>query len=326
MLRTSFRPVALSLAMLIPISGYAQGRPVRSNDAGAHFERGATFYGEGDYAAAVVEFRKAYELDPAWQVLFNLGQAYFQLRDYANALTTLQRFAAEGGERIAKEDRATLDSELPDLANRVGRVTVESNVEGASVLIDEQPVGKTPMRDPVLVSAGMRRITAVADGRAPVGRVFSIGSGDAVSVRLDFLTRGTSAPDATDRGRPEQRTDSPSRAPAYVAFGLAGAGLATGAVFGVLAMQDKSRLDRACTASRACPPTSQSNVDAMGRDGVVSTVGFGVGGAMLALGVVLWLVERPSPASTGSISPVLPQPEAPRVTLRIGPGLLTGSF
>jgi hypothetical protein len=316
MSRTALRATAILLAsMIVPSSLLAQTSPAsaRPSEAGAHFERGATFYGEGDFAAALVEFKRAYEIDPAWQVLFDIGQSYFQLRDYANALTTLQRYAAEGGDRIGKEDRATLDSELPDLANRVARVTLESNVDGASVLVDDQAVGKTPLREPVLVSTGMRKITAMADGRAPVQRSIAVGGGDRVTVRLDFAAPAGAASAAKDILKPRPRTEAPSRVPAYVSFGLAGAGIATGAVFGVLTMQDKSRLDHACSASRACPPSSQPDIDAASRDGLASTIAFGAGAAFLALGVTLWLLEQPPRESAG-------------VTLQAGPGGLTGSF
>ncbi len=335
MLRRTVRPLAVALAaMLVPSSLYAQPKrrdetaSPRPSEAGAHFERGTTFYGEGDYAAALVEFKRAYEIDPAWQVLFNIGQSYFQLRDYANALTTLERYAAEGGDRIGKEDRATLDSELPDLANRVARVTVESNVDGASVLVDDQPVGKTPLHEPLLVSTGMRKIAAVADGRGAVERSIAVGGADTLTVRLDFAPGGAAAVPRDVLKHPS-RAQAPSHVPAYVSFALSGAGLATGAVFGVLAMQDKSRLDHACNSSRACPPSSQHDIDAVGRDGLVSTIAFSAGAAFLALGVGLWLLERPSPApsDSASLALALAPPRGPAgLTLRLGPGVLEGSF
>lgn len=71
-----------------------------SSEARAHFDRGVTFYDETDYPAALVEFKRAYALAPAWQVLFNIGQSYFQVRNYAAALVTLKRFIDEGKERI----------------------------------------------------------------------------------------------------------------------------------------------------------------------------------------------------------------------------------
>jgi hypothetical protein len=329
MCRSSFRRTAILFAwMLLPSSLHAQGRPATgpSAEASGHFERGTTFYGEGDYAAALVEFKRAYELEPTWQVLFNVGQAYFQLRDYANALLTLRRFASEGGDRISKEDRGTLDTELPDLEGRVARVTIESNVVGASVQVDDQPVGKTPLHEPVLVSIGMRKIVAAVDGRAPVERSIAVGSGDAVTIRLDFAASAPPAALAPVKTSTGQRaSETPSHVPAYVTLGLGGAGVATGGTFGVLAMLDKSRLDRACSASRACPTSSQTNLDALQRDSLVSTIAFGAGAALLAAGVTLWLLERPEGPSEPAAS-ASPRTEPARASLHIGPAFLAGTF
>jgi hypothetical protein len=324
MVGKSFRWFAIVVAwMLLGSPARAQSRPAAPpSDAAAHFERGTKLYGEGDYAAALVEFKRAYELEPAWQVLFNIGQAYFQLRDYADALTALQRFSAEGGDRIGKENRATLDTELPDLANRVARVTVESNVVGASVQIDDQLVGKTPLHEPVLVSIGTRKITAWVDGRAPVVRSIAIGTGETASVHLDFPIASSPAPALA--GPPSTHahaSDAPSHWPAVAVFAAGALGLATGGTFGVLAMEDKSRLERACSSARACPASSQSDLSALSRDGLVSTVGFAAGAALIAAGATLWLLERPS-ASQGAASS-----RAPRgATWHVAPGYFAGTF
>jgi len=58
-------------------------------EAGKHFQRGVTLYNETDYRAALVEFRRAYDLAPNAAVLYNIGETEYQLRDYASALITL---------------------------------------------------------------------------------------------------------------------------------------------------------------------------------------------------------------------------------------------
>ena len=317
----SLRLIASSLAFSLAVASSAAARdrpdlpPPHTTEAGAHFDRGATLYMEGDYAAALVEFKRAYDASPAWQVLFNIGQCYFQLRDYANALVTLQRFAAEGGDHIGKDDRATLDAELPDLVSRVARVSVSSNLEGATVSVDDQVVGTTPLKSPVLVSIGMRKIAATREGRAPVQQKLALGAGDTATVRLDFAPVALPpAPLPVSRepalDRPAQR--APNYVPAYVSFVVAAGGVAAGSIFGSLAIDDKTSLDRVCMPSGACPASAETNIRALSRDGTISTVGFGVGLAAFTAGVVLWLTARPSSATTAS-----PQ---------YGPGGITGRF
>src|SRR4051794_6696164 len=40
-------------------------------EAIARFKRGLELHGEGDFSAALIEFRKAYELAPQYRVLYN---------------------------------------------------------------------------------------------------------------------------------------------------------------------------------------------------------------------------------------------------------------
>jgi hypothetical protein len=294
-------------------------------EAGTHFSRGVTFYGEGDYPAALVEFTRAYELAPTWRVLFNIGQAHFQLHEYVDALTTLQRFVDEGGDQIKPKQRELVDSELASLAERIGRVTIESNVQGAAVSVDDQAVGITPLTSPVLMSAGIRRVTATHEGRAPVEERVAVAGGDSITVHLEFAPApapSAPAPVATAPGGgpadwavPDQTPRSPNRLPAALAFGVAAVGAAVGGTFGILAVDDRSRLDRVCGANKACPPSAQSDIHTLSRDVVVSNVGFGVTLAAVAAGVTLWIL---APSLTGHSSA--------RTSWVVVPGAVLGTF
>jgi Tfp pilus assembly protein PilF len=48
-----------------------------TRDAGKHFQRGVALFNEADYAGALAEFKKAYELAPNPAVLYNIGQTHF---------------------------------------------------------------------------------------------------------------------------------------------------------------------------------------------------------------------------------------------------------
>jgi hypothetical protein len=84
---------------------------------------------------------------------------------------------------------------------------------------------------------------------------------------------------------------------AVVAAGVGAAGLITGGVFGLFALEKKK------SAEQVCPDecSDQDGVDAWSDaklDGNVSTIAFAVGGAALAGGVILWLTAGPSGAPT----------------------------
>ncbi len=300
-------------------------------EARAHFERAVTFYGEGDFAAAVVEFKRAYEVSPAWQVLFNIGQSYFQMHDYADALVTLQRFLDQGGDRVPPDRRALVTDELSDLANRVGHAVVSSNLPGSTVTVDDAVAGVTPLRAPLLVSVGIRKITVSREGREPISQEISVAAGETADVHLDFAEAAPEPAVAPPPpialapapalilapASPPPPPAAPSRAPAFFAFGTAVAGVAVGSVFGVLALNDRAHLDRECQGM-ACDPGSDGDIHAISRDATVSTIGFGVAAAAVVTGIVLWVTEG-GDAKT-------PREHGSGVSWRGGPGFVAGSF
>jgi len=107
-------------------------------------------------------------------------------------------------------------------------------------------------------------------------------------------------------------TISPSPLP-WIALGVGGAGLAVGAVTGIMALGVRSDLSEACP-SGTCHPDNEDEAARMEDDlseyhtlGTISGIGFGVGLAGAVTGVVL-LFTAPDVISTenaGSVTPVI---------------------
>jgi hypothetical protein len=165
--------------------------PAQINEAAKHFQRGVTMYNEADYRAALVEFRRAYETAPNAAVLYNIGQTYYQLQNYAAALVALGRYLTEAGPNAAhpREVEATVDT----LQTRVGKVAVTTNLPGCDITVDDELIGKTPLEEPVLVSIGRRKITALRDGRVAETRFVDVAAGDTVNVSLSAGARSDPA-------------------------------------------------------------------------------------------------------------------------------------
>ncbi|HEY3820696.1 MAG TPA: PEGA domain-containing protein [Polyangiaceae bacterium] len=282
--------------------------------AGAHYARGVKLYEEDDYRAALIEFSRAYELAPNWAVLYNLGQAHYQLREYPGALKTLERYVREGGAGIAADRRAQVDREVAELRGRVARVTALSNVDGADVTLDDTPLGKTPATEPLVIGEGRHRIVVSKPGYVTLSKVVDIAGGDELTLHLDLTPE---APVPVTGVTPATVREPTSYTAAVVSGVFAVAGIATGTVFGVLAMNDKSSLNGECNSAKICPASAQSDIDAFSRNGVISTIGFGVGAAGVLLGGYLFFHER---AKGGS--------GTARVTPWIGPGTggVVGTF
>jgi hypothetical protein len=260
--------------------------------ASEHYGRGVRLYQEEDYAAAVIEFNRAYELAPNFAVLYNIGQSYYSLRDYAAALTALERYEREGGAQVPAERRPQLEREIRELRGRVAHVTLVTSVPGADVTLDDAPLAGGSEGEPRLVGAGRHRFAASKPGFVTAARVVDVAGGDTLTVRLELLSEssGASTP-APVRER--------SNYTGAVVTGIAGvAGVAVGAVFGVLTLNGKATLDGECSGAKVCPSRAQSDIDAYARNGTIAGVGFGVGVVGLGLGAYFFFHERGKEAAS----------------------------
>jgi hypothetical protein len=181
--------VGLAIPLALRSVAQAQPSPAAGVEAGKHFQRGVTLYNEADFRAALVEFRRAYETAPNAAVLYNIGQTYYQLQNYAAALMALGRYLTEAGPTAPH--RREVEQTIDTLQTRVGKVAVSTSAPGADITVDDELVGKTPLDDAVLVSIGRRKITALRDGRVTETRFVDVAAGDTITVSLAAdVTRG----------------------------------------------------------------------------------------------------------------------------------------
>jgi tetratricopeptide (TPR) repeat protein len=175
---------AACCAQLLTASAAADDGTVAMREAGKHFQRAVSLYGEADYRAALVEFRRAYAGSPHVSVLYNIGETQYQLQDYAAALTTFERYLAESG--AADPHRAEVESNVETLRARVGHISVVTIPSGADVTVDDQAAGRTPIDRPLLVSIGHRKVVATIPGRSPVTKYVDVATDDNLSLTLQL--------------------------------------------------------------------------------------------------------------------------------------------
>jgi hypothetical protein len=249
-----------TLGLQVGLAGLARAdapTPAAVKDAGKHFQRGVALYTEADYRAALVEFRRAYDTAPNAAVLYNIGQTYYQLQNYAAALITLQRYLAEAG--AGALHRREVEQTVETLQSRVGKVTITTNLPGCDIAIDDEPAGKTPFAEPQLVSIGRRRVTATRPGAPPQTQFVDVAAGD--TVQLTFTLSDVVAPVAPPppaviapsvTARPER--SNRGLIVGWTATGVLGVGAA---VTAVLAFRASSDLKDA----RGKYPVSETSLD-----------------------------------------------------------------
>lgn len=162
-------PTVVRLASyLIVFAALLSAAPAHGQDAKAeakkHFQRGLELVGENDYAAAVIEFERAYEKSPHFAVLYNLGQAYLAQGRPVEAVDILKRYLTEGGTKIPSARKKQVEVEIARQSARIATLSLEVSPPGVSVKIDGREVGKSPFPSPIRVGVGEHTIVASLDG------------------------------------------------------------------------------------------------------------------------------------------------------------------
>lgn len=316
----------LALALtLSPLSARAQpasnpsaaaSRAVKQQ-AASRFRKGLELYNDGDFEAALIEFRRAYELAPSYQVLYNIGQVYFQLQDYAGALTALERYLSEGGVGLSVNRRAEVEKDLAKLRQRVAYLHVSANVDDAEVTLDDALLGKTPFPEPILISAGKHKLSATKPGRETATKVFEIASGDKLELSLALIDPAVSTPAPLPPLAPvaqPQTSEPEARSLVWVGWVATGA-LAVGAgVFGGLALTSSSDLATQRSTSGATRAALDSGSSKTKTFALVSDLC--AASAVVAGGVTLYFTLR---------KPSKPKPEV-HLGLHLGGLAVDGSF
>jgi hypothetical protein len=298
-------------------------------EAQRRYERARELYDEGDFRASLVEFQRAYELAPSYRLLYNIAQVQYQLQDYAGALGSFQRYLQEGQKDLTPERRGEVQREVERLRSRVALLDITTVPAGAEVSVDDVPVGRTPLKEKVLVSAGRRKVSAELPGHAPISRMVDVAGADTVPVELALIPMSaepvaTPAAEASHplevAGTARTAAASPRGVPwkAWTATGT----LAIGAgVTGLLAMKASKDLK---TRRDTFGVTRAQLDDARGKARTLAlTSDILTGATVVAAGISAWLTF------SGSGSPA-PSASASASSMHVGVGLgavsVSGAF
>jgi hypothetical protein len=184
------------------------------------------------------------------------------------------------------------------------------DIDVVKVSVDDRPLTEKLDGTPFQVDPGDHSFTFEVEGQPPVTQHFVLTEGQ--KARHESVVVGPpEAPPAPAPAvvAPASPSEEPTAAPSNgrrttrtigIVLGAAGvAGVATGAVFGLLASSRWSSQQRNCESSTNCLDHAQAVSDhsALTTDGAVSTVAFIAGGALLAGGVALFLIGNREPAT-----------------------------
>ncbi len=299
-------------------------RPARSQTAEdktaaeALYEEGKKLLAEKRFAEACARFESSQRLDPGVGTLLFLGECLETVGRTASAWSTFReaasaaKAAGQGDrERIARDRAAQLDAKLFKLTLTA---PAAATTPGLQVTRNDISVKLEVLGAAIPVDPGIYRLAASAPGKktwtgtvdipaGPGGRTVEIPALEDAPAPPPGPT-ATAAPTATVAPTAEPPPGWSTGRTAGLVLGIAGlAGVGAGAAFGGVAASQFA------DAKALCPDVKcgdQGGVDKSKSAGAMADVSTGVfvaGGALLAAGVVLFLVSPSSaPAASGRAS------------------------
>jgi hypothetical protein len=137
---------------------------VLTGEANSEYQAAVLVYGVGDFATALLKFQRAYELSREGRLLWNMAVCEKNLRHYSRALRLVERYEQEARPMMTEQDRREASDLVNAIGSFVGQIWVTVDVPGATVSIDDEPVGTAPLATPVHTDIGPRRLRASMPG------------------------------------------------------------------------------------------------------------------------------------------------------------------
>ncbi len=225
--------------------------PTHLDEARTHFGRGVKFYKDADYRSALVEFQEAYRVAPNARLLFNIGQTYDELQDFAGAVKAFRAYLIEGGDSVTKARRATVEADLRRLEAHVATLEITVSEPGADVVAEGDrriDLGKSPLAPSVLLNGGQWKLVATKPGFERAEERVTVAGGDTKKIALVVVRTPVApvalviAPQAVMPPTPQPRRRSMT--PVWIGLAVTGGLAAVAGVTGALTLGAKSTYDQ----------------------------------------------------------------------------------
>jgi hypothetical protein len=158
-----------------------------ADDAEALIKEGLELRRQSQEQAALPYFQRAYLMVRTPRAAAQLGFAEQALGLWVEAENHLAEARVAETDPWIKEHRNLLAESAGFVRAHLANVELETNVTGATVLVDGKIVATTPLQHPLRVAIGQRRIELDAPTYRPAGRAVELTTGQTVRLALTLL-------------------------------------------------------------------------------------------------------------------------------------------
>lgn len=303
-----FVRTSLTLALVL-MAGSAVAAPPSAAEretARRLMDTGRTETQGGNLMNALDAYKKAHEIMHVPTTGLALAKTHRDLghlveaRDVAREVTRIPEDPSEPPVfKVAREEARQLDA---DLKARIPALIISA--KGASkVTLDGNEVPKTLLDSPSAINPGKHAVVAFGADGSEKKMDFEVHEKETKTVELATGDgRAYPLPGAHKAGTDGSPGDA--RTPLatgliYGGFGVGAVGIVVGAVTGILTLSKASDVKSQCSGS-VCPPAVEDDLSSSKSTATISTIGFAVGGAGIAAGVIGLLLPRSSATASDS--------------------------
>ena len=299
---------ALALACIAPAPAAAQ--PPDLEQAQRLFNEARAALEQGRREEACGKFRSSLALAEIANTLFNVARCEEADGHLAAALGLWRRGIAllRGGDErlpVARERVVALERRAPHVT-----VTLSPGAPpGARVLADGVEIPPASLGAPLPLDPGGHALVVEAPGHRPQRLDVRLSEGEALELSLS--AGPAEAAPAPPGPRPTSTPPPPPPSPpagdgrrtlGFVIAGVTVGGFAVAGITGGLLLARDGRIEEQCPDQR-CTPEGRAEIDGAGSLFVANAIGWGVGVAGVAAGVVLLLTAPGDAAPRAAIGP-----------------------
>jgi len=244
------------------------------------------------FPKAADEYRQALTHWKHPAIYYNLALALVNLDQPVEMYDALTKAMAYGPAPLDEDKFERARGYKILVGKQLAHVELTCDTAGAEVFLDGKKLFTAPGQFTGLVRTGEHTVLAKGKGYAPTQLAQKLVSGDTMRLHLKLFT------DA-------ELTRYHRKMPPWVPYTVTGAGVLFAGIGGILHAQASTKFkdyDKAIAACAAMDPTGgcstapeyQSTKDAASSRQTLAFVGYGIGTAALAAGIILIVVNRPS--------------------------------
>ena len=304
--------LALSLAAVTnqAFAAPAPAVPGETAQYRALLEEAVSEYDARRYEEARALFRRAHDISPNARTLRGIGMASFELREYVEALRSLEGALVDKRRPLTATQRQQVEALLERTRAFVGRFFVKLTPKETALRIDGAP-GALENDGSLLLSFGRHSVVAEAAGYLPENREINVIGGERQELTFQLRAAAPAGPTAIKSGgaaagEPGGAGGSGGGTEAASATGAvwwyAGAGVAAAGAIGALFWwRNRSKVADDCVTM--APPMSEcknlSELTSARRVALGTTIGAASAALVLGIiGTVVWATNsRPEPGT-----------------------------